>query len=106
MDGWTKVGQVGVDAGILYLGDPCYVLHQEEPPPEIGKNWADFCDKLSDDCYTSTQIGKCTGVVVSTGVGDGLYSVYVKYSDLGSWGKRVKEVKVVFLDDSDDEEES
>ncbi len=28
-NGWEKVGVVGVDAGLLWLGDPCYILDKD-----------------------------------------------------------------------------
>ena len=36
----------------------------------------------------------------------GSYPVYVRYSDEGSWGKRIAEVKVVFIDDGEDNDEA
>ncbi len=27
---WEKIGQIGVDAGLCWIGDPCYILHKEE----------------------------------------------------------------------------
>ena len=39
------IGTIGVDAGIVWIGDPCYIMHKEEETPStIGKNWGEFCD--------------------------------------------------------------
>ena len=24
---WEHIGEIGVDAGLCWLGDPCYILH-------------------------------------------------------------------------------
>lgn len=44
------VGHVDVDAGCIWVGDPCYVLHKEEDqkPKDIGKDWSEFCDLMFD----------------------------------------------------------
>lgn len=58
---WEPAGKVGVDAGLLMLVDPGYVLHKDKPigkgtklvrtsplDPAFGKDWHDFCDKLEE----------------------------------------------------------
>lgn len=65
------VGAVGVDSGLLWIGDPSYVLF--ETPASVGKDWGEFCDILKDRSHM--PFGH-DGVVTSTGVGDGLFAVY------------------------------
>jgi hypothetical protein len=95
---WTEVGVVGVDAGLCWIGDPCYVLHREGDNPEsLGKNWDEFCHNLGDRHPTQKQfhydMGHAgLGVCISTGWGDGTYPVEVKYKD-----GRIKEVRVRFF---------
>lgn len=95
-DGWERVGEIGVDAGLCWVGDPCYILHKTKAttPKGIGKNWGDFCDLLEDKAtqfnYDRGHAG--LGVCVSTGYGDGTYPVFIKRNHEG----RVAEVKVVF----------
>jgi len=73
------IGTIGVDAGIVWIGDPCYILHKEEKTPStIGKNWSEFCDLLGDDYHTSFnyEMGhEGLGVCTSTKYGDGSYNV-------------------------------
>ncbi len=101
---WETVGQIGVDAGICWIGDPCYILHQErELPKSIGKDWNEFCDKLhpegKEDTLDTWQFdtdlnSPILGVVVSTGWGDGVYPVEIKRdAETG----RVAEVRVKFI---------
>jgi len=75
-----KIGEIGVDAGLCWIGDPSYVLHREQPPKAIGKNWGEFCDLVNHD-KGFTSFGDGFGVCVSTGYGDGIYLVYATIKD-------------------------
>ena len=108
---WEKIGSVGVDAGLLWLGDPCYILHvkADEIPKELGKTWNEFCDNLYGDSINQTKhqfnydLGHPgLGVCVPTGYGDGEYSVYVQKNKEG----RVMKVLVDFDQDMNEEEEN
>jgi hypothetical protein len=65
---WVQVGVVGVDAGMVWIGDPCYILalphlnpkekkdskfpnmyEPRELPESLGESWIEFCDKVHDD---------------------------------------------------------
>lgn len=93
-----QIGVIGVDAGICWIGDPCYILHTE-PPKAIGKSWPEFCSLFhSDDYPTAKQfnydLGHAgLGVVVSTGYGDGCYPVFAEFNEEG----RVAKVWVDFM---------
>ncbi|HUW99599.1 MAG TPA: hypothetical protein VMY35_01365, partial [Phycisphaerae bacterium] len=44
---WEEAGVIGVDAGLCWIGDPCYCVTAdctEHPAP----TWSHFCDKLQD----------------------------------------------------------
>lgn len=95
-----QIGVIGVDAGLCWIGDPCYVLHQEEPPKTIGKDWGEFCNILDkgNQYPTAKQFDydlghPGLGVCVSTGYGDGVYPVYAEYGDEG----RIAKVWVEFM---------
>lgn len=95
---WEQVGVIGVDAGLCWVGDPCYIIHSE-PNKDLGKDWLDFCDRLCDGEISGTKQWNCNlgqpglGVTVSTGYGDGEYPVFVKRNSEG----RIAEVKVKFI---------
>lgn len=99
---WEQVGKIGVDAGLCWIGDPCYCVtpDSDEHPAQT---WDEFCDKLGDDHkhkqwnYKRGHAG--LGVTVETGYGDGTYPVYVKKNRHG----RVVEVKVCFDEQEDDD---
>jgi len=99
---WEHIGNIGVDAGLCWVGDPCYLSDGESP----FQNWDKFCDRLFEGpfdkdghqsfMYSAGHEG--LGVLCSTGYGDGHYPVYVK-----KIGNRIAEIKVVFIEDNDDE---
>ena len=98
------IGEIGVDAGLCWIGDPCYILHALPKPKAIGNDWEQFCDLLhNDDQYPTCKqfnydLGHPgLGVVVSTGYGDGTYPVYAEFSDDG----RIASVCVEFIAQTD-----
>lgn len=102
-DQWQKVGVIGVDAGMCWIGDPCYVLHREDRPKyeDIGKSWREFCREVEKrgidgpTCAAQFNFDKGhpgVGVCTRTGPGDGEYDVFVRKAADG----RMLEVKVVF----------
>lgn len=101
---WEKVGVIGVDAGVCWLGDPCYCVTpdaENHPAP----TWPEFVDALyskDKDGPTCVQFNFAgghpgLGVCVSAGFGDGLYDVYVKRARTEA-GPRIAELKVVFIE--------
>jgi len=100
---WEKVGQIDVDAGLCWIGDPCY-WYGPDDGTQCGpvKTWKEFCAKLhpnpaapSDAMAWGHPGGKSQsgmGVTVCTGYGDGSYDVEVLRED-----GRIKEVRVRFF---------
>ena len=94
------IGEIGVDAGLCWIGDPSYILHANPLPKAIGKDWEEFCDSLdADGAYPTKQFDydlghSGLGVVVSTGYGDGVYPVYAEFNDEG----RIASVTVEFIE--------
>ena len=102
---WVKVGEIGVDAGLCWVGDPCYIIGDDSHiKEECGiESWDDFCDIIEHGNPTKQQFNYSSGhaglgCLVSTGFGDGSYDVLAKVEDHGSWGKRVAELRIVFID--------
>jgi hypothetical protein len=97
-----QIGTIGVDAGLCWIGDPCYIMGDDASNRVHA--WDDFCSKLDHDGPTMQSFDyfpghEGLGVCVSTGFGDGSYPVYATISDEGDWGKRVKSVTIVFIED-------
>jgi hypothetical protein len=92
-----QVGNIGVDAGLCWIGDPCYIL-PEDRTENVGKDWPDFCRKIAGrDHYSfDYRLGhEGVGVCVSTGWGDGTYPVYIERGEEG----RIASATVVFMRD-------
>lgn len=83
------IGHLGVDAGLMYLGDPCYI------PKIITENWDEFLAQhiteksaiVKDAAWSVDRRGPSVdesidfGVVVSSGMGDGIYPVVATICD-------------------------
>ena len=100
---YYKIGHIDVDAGLCWVGDPCYILHnQEGNPKSIGNDWGDFCGNINDYSNVlsfSHDLGhEGLGICVSTGYGDGSYPVLAKFTKDG----RVREIRIIFIEDEDE----
>ena len=97
---WETIGSVYVDAGMLWVGDPCYTI-AADTDAFVG-SWDEFVARLQNsdgegaDHFTighSSPLGKGIGMAVSTGYGDVEYDVQVKYNGEG----RVAALKIEFM---------
>lgn len=103
----VRIGNVWVDAGMVWIGDPCYVLGADASHGP--KTWEEFCDKLDSagrytgphSVYTS-PLGEGIGFAVDSGYGDGSYPVTVVLDEQTG---RVKSLHVDFWGDAEDEED-
>ena len=94
------IGEVGVDTGLCWIGDPCYVLNGKKPK-EIGKDWNEFIDILSEKGLYDKQTAQLNydlghaglGVVTTAGYGDGEYPVYATFNEEG----RVAKIEIEFI---------
>ena len=110
MNKWILIGNVGVDAGLMMIGDPCYVIGDEPANSLIG-DWDELCTHVFEEtnqihgqvaCEVPFAKGHSgAAVITSTGFGDGSYDVFAKFVDAKEWGTRIKEVKVVFIEDNE-----
>jgi hypothetical protein len=96
------IGDIGVDAGLCWIGDPSYILHAKPKAKAIGKDWHDFCALLHRSRHAAAtplpyDDGRPgLGVVVTPGPGDGHYPVYAEFTADG----RIAKVWVEFLRDA------
>jgi hypothetical protein len=100
---WTEAGVIGVDAGLCWIGDPCYIAAKD--CSHAFDSWSQFCGMLSSRGYPTVQQFDYhkghpgLGVCLSSGYGDGEYKVYVKRNSEG----RIAAACVVFIEEVDDE---
>jgi hypothetical protein len=95
---WERVGSVGVDSGLVWIGDPCYLFQDDNEPPALGATYEDFLatlrdrevDNVAQFPYTNGKVG--LGVALYTAYGDGTYPVEVLRDVAG----QVLEVRVRF----------
>ena len=92
--------EVYVDAGLIWIGDPCYIMGDDATNRVT--DWMDFCDKLDNNSGVSTPLGHGTGVAVSSGYGDGCYPVDIEYNSEG----RPSKVTITFIDEDEHDDES
>jgi hypothetical protein len=83
--------EIWVDAGCIWLGDPCYVMGDDASSrvKDFGKEFA----KNKTDHNVNTPLGDGVGVCVSSGYGDGTYPVDIEINEEG----RVSRVTVTFI---------
>jgi hypothetical protein len=99
---WEVIGLIGVDAGLCWVGDPCYILHRDsgDSPDDIGRTWDEFCEQLRDQDTRQFDFNMGhagLGVCLSTGYGDGNYDVEVRRNSEG----RIAEMRVRFIEEDD-----
>lgn len=103
--GWEQIGEVGVDSGHLILTDYPDQTEVQHAHELIGQMMPDLatCQRLNIEHppfyrQLNYEVGHAgAGVIVSAGIGDGLYPVFAKIGEVEGMGKRVKEVKVRFI---------
>lgn len=99
---WKKVGVVSVDSGTLLLSDPAYRKDLPSYEKITGlKKDKRVTGRLAEGDKTAEIKHKRgyagAGVITDTGYGDGVYNVFANEVDEGKFGKRIAEVKVVFI---------
>ena len=82
--GWIKIGEVAIDTAQIMLCDPITGGYNQDDVNNTDTGWA-----------TQANLGKA--VVLSTGLGDGLYNVEARVQDLPVYGKRIVEIRMVFI---------
>lgn len=105
---FVKIGFLTVDSGIIWLGDPCYILHQTDSINNIiGKDWMDFCSIIdTNEQYGATSFSWSDdqesgfGIAIESARGDGSYPVYARYKN-----GVICEINIRFDADHYDEEE-
>ncbi len=71
------IGHIGVDSGMVWIGDPCYIIHRKKTPFELGTSWAEFCTLISKSHNSFNYeaghegFGLCTRALN----GDGTYQI-------------------------------
>ena len=94
------IGEIDIDSGLCWIGDPCYIIHTEDKAKTLGKNWNEFCSFLIDPISTqfNYEAGHSgLGICTATGFGDGSYPVYAKIVKYKEFGWRIKKVWIRYI---------
>jgi hypothetical protein len=77
MPKWEIIGAIGVDSGTVMVGDPCYVVPDE--------NWSAWCQEYKDKGgFDSRAVEMDDGyLAVTTPHGDGYYDVEARRNKHG-----------------------
>jgi len=106
VNGQEVVGTVAVDAGCIWIGDPCYTMTTDGTYCQDSKDkqldWSGFCSLMFDEDgkmlnevadHVQQPLGDSIGLVVGSGYGDGQYPVTVTRDS----NNRIASVTVHFI---------
>jgi len=89
---WVEVGNFAIDSGMFWIGDPAYLIKRSGQKREIDespdtKNWNTFLEALDSRMISARfKLGhEGLGVVLPTGVGDGMFTVEALENKDGRW---------------------
>jgi hypothetical protein len=88
MNKWESLGQLLIDHGEMVLMDRSY-LHEVPDPDDEGDESLLFVPVVND-------FGIELGMVMSTGIGDGVYPIEARFEDT-AFGRKIAEVRIRFL---------
>jgi len=81
-----RIGEVGVDAGMVMVGDPCYFVGKDATVNKRCKTWQQACKEVFCKevfCKDTPMNVYGLGVAVGTTHGDGCYPVYLQTTKAG-----------------------
>ena len=94
MNTLKRTNKIFVDAGCIWIGDPCYIMGDDafKRVRDWNKDFMANWDKDANVNYAE-PLGEGIGVCLSSGYGDGTYPVDVEFND----ENRVVSVKITFI---------
>lgn len=115
-NGRYEVGKVGVDAGMVMVGDPCYLdgygkdsadgfnyvqteIERQQKANKFDYSYSGACAATLSE-HSAGQLGIASAVAVSSGYGDGVYPVFATYNNDG----RIVKLEVIFEGEDEDYE--
>lgn len=97
----TLIGHVDVDSGSIWIGDPCYLVKDDEEWHKLSNLYCDALHEGASHVNVPHQPGHAgKGIMSSTLYGDGAYPVYAEFRSDG----RIKSLTINFEDEEDEED--
>lgn len=91
------MGYVAVDSGRILVCDPAYLSSQQiKQRVDEGSDAASMSGEPLQLALPFLAGHEGCAVVVSSGMGDGVYPVYAKIAEVAGFGKRVMKLEVDF----------
>lgn len=97
--GEVLIGSIGVDAGCVVVGDPCYLVQQQ------GVTWEGIVDQMFDSNgrvligpSDTTALEIHGTIITGTPCGDGEFPVYAMVE-----GKQIVSIRIDMREEKDDE---
>jgi hypothetical protein len=88
------LGHIDVDAGLVYIGDPCYLYGGDDfiDGGNLPPRWDQVCASLGDKYPVNHSVPHAhgrngQGIIASTCWGDGTYPVYAELNSEGRFGR-------------------
>jgi hypothetical protein len=82
----VHIGDIAIDSGQLVMADPC----------RMDETMAALAYELGPACHRSGELNMGTGVILPTGLGDGIYPVIACYGKIHGIAGRVSAIFVDF----------
>jgi hypothetical protein len=95
---WQRIGQVPVDTGRFALVDPMNLADVSQHEDAVQSRLEDEDSDPASMTYelVTNEIGVAVALVLSTGLGDGVYPVEARFEEVEG-AVRIAEVRVRFL---------
>ena len=87
---WEKIGEISVDTGLVWIGDPSYSVTPDASDPPA-QTWEEFCVKM-EATEPAHVVAFSTGICVHTACGDGFFPVLAQKDSEG----RILKIKIEF----------
>ena len=86
----TLIGFTSVDSGRLLIGDPEYLNY-------VGDQVNDLLGIGLSRSLSFPSGHEGAGVLLTPGLGDGQYGVYVTFAEVPGWGRRIVKMEIDFI---------
>jgi hypothetical protein len=98
-----RIGEVFVDSGLIWVGDPCVFWPKEGDTSSLQERIGtrqQFCNRIQETPYPHHYNFSGLGVAVTSGYGDGIYPIWATIED-----EVITSVTIELVSDEDENED-